>query len=107
MSTFRNNLLMNVVYIDATERFLQRLKGISDPESKRRNIGEEFIKVFEEEAAKLGKVDFLVQGTLYPDVIESISPESKAASKIKTHHNVGGIPSNMTLKLIEPLALPF
>lgn len=107
LNTFRNNLLMNVVYVDATERFLQRLKGISDPEVKRHNIGEEFIKVFEEEAAKLGKVDFLVQGTLYPDVIESISPESKAASKIKTHHNVGGIPSNMTLKLIEPLRFLF
>jgi GMP synthase (glutamine-hydrolysing) len=107
LNTFRNNLLMNVVYVDATERFLQRLQGVVDPELKRRNIGGEFIKIFEEEAARLGKVDFLVQGTLYPDVIESTSPESKAASKIKTHHNVGGIPANMSLKLIEPLRYLF
>jgi GMP synthase (glutamine-hydrolysing) len=74
---------------------------------KRRRIGEEFIKVFEDEAAKLGKVDFLVQGTLYPDVIESTTSENKAASKIKTHHNVGGIPAKMSFKLIEPLRYLF
>jgi len=107
LNTFRNHLKMNVVYVDASERFLERLKDVIDPELKRRRIGEEFIKVFEEEAVKLGTVDFLVQGTLYPDVIESISPESKAASKIKTHHNVGGIPANMSLKLIEPLRYLF
>jgi GMP synthase (glutamine-hydrolysing) len=107
LNTFRNHLAMNVVYVDATQRFLERLKGVIDPELKRKRIGEEFIKVFEEEAVKLGKVDFLVQGTLYPDVIESTSPESKAASKIKTHHNVGGIPSKMSLKLIEPLRYLF
>jgi GMP synthase (glutamine-hydrolysing) len=107
LNTFRNNLQMNVVYVDATDRFLDRLKGVIDPEVKRQHIGEEFINVFEEEANKLGKVDFLVQGTLYPDVIESISAESNAASKIKTHHNVGGIPAKMKLKLIEPLRYLF
>jgi len=96
-----------VVYVDATDRFLQRLEGVVDPEVKRHRIGEEFIEVFEDEAAKLGKVDFLVQGTLYPDVIESISAESNAASKIKTHHNVGGLPSKISFKLIEPLRYLF
>jgi GMP synthase (glutamine-hydrolysing) len=107
LNTFRNNLKMNVVYVDATERFLGRLKGVIDPEVKRHRIGEEFIRVFEDEAAKLGKVNFLVQGTLYPDVIESTTPENKAASRIKTHHNVGGIPSDMSLTLIEPLRYLF
>jgi GMP synthase (glutamine-hydrolysing) len=107
LNTFRNNLKMNVVYVNATERFLNRLKSVIDPEVKRRRIGEEFIKVFEDEAAKLGRVDFLVQGTLYPDVIESTTPENKAASKIKTHHNVGGIPAKMSFKLIEPLRYLF
>jgi GMP synthase (glutamine-hydrolysing) len=103
LSTFRNNLKMNVVYVDASRRFLGRLKGVIDPEVKRRRIGEEFIKVFEYKAGKLGKVDFLAQGTLYPDVIESTSKETKAAARIKTHHNVGGLPTKMSLTLIEPL----
>ncbi|MBM4454288.1 MAG: glutamine-hydrolyzing GMP synthase [Chloroflexi bacterium] len=107
LNTFRNNLNMNVVYVDATDRFLAQLKEIIDPELKRRRIGEEFIKVFEAEASKLGKVDFLAQGTLYPDVIESTSAETKAAAKIKTHHNVGGLPARMSLKLIEPLRYLF
>ena len=107
LNTFRNNLKMNVIYVDATDRFLVRLKGIIDPEQKRIRIGEEFIKVFEDEAVKLGKVDFLVQGTLYPDVIESTTPENKASSRIKTHHNVGGIPATMSLTLIEPLRYLF
>jgi GMP synthase (glutamine-hydrolysing) len=107
LNTFRNNLNMNVVYVDATDRFLAQLKEVIDPELKRRRIGEEFIKVFEAEAAKLGKVDFLAQGTLYPDVIESTSAETKAAAKIKTHHNVGGLPARMSLKLIEPLRYLF
>jgi len=107
INTFRNNLKMNVVYADAADRFLARLKGITDPEIKRRRIGGEFIKVFEDEAAKLGKVDFLAQGTLYPDVIESTSLETKAAAKIKTHHNVGGLPAQMALTLIEPLRYLF
>ncbi|MBM3155150.1 MAG: glutamine-hydrolyzing GMP synthase [Chloroflexi bacterium] len=107
LNTFRNNLNMNVVYVDATDRFLAQLKEVIDPELKRRRIGEEFIKVFEAEASKLGKVDFLAQGTLYPDVIESTSTETKAAAKIKTHHNVGGLPARMSLKLIEPLRYLF
>ena len=107
LNTFRNNLNMNVVYVDATDRFLSQLKEIIDPELKRRRIGKEFIKVFEAEASKLGKVDFLAQGTLYPDVIESTSAETKAAAKIKTHHNVGGLPAKMSLKLIEPLRYLF
>ncbi|MBA7643756.1 GMP synthase [glutamine-hydrolyzing] [subsurface metagenome] len=102
-NTFQRNLKMNIIYVDASDRFLKRLEGVVDPETKRHVIGEEFIRVFEEEAAKLGQVDFLAQGTLYPDVIESISPESKASAKIKTHHNVGGLPTKMTLQLVEPL----
>jgi len=94
---------MNIIYVDASERFLSRLKGVTDPETKRRIVGEEFIKVFEEEAQKIGKVDFLAQGTLYPDVIESASSATSAPAKIKTHHNVGGLPAKMTLNLLEPL----
>jgi GMP synthase (glutamine-hydrolysing) len=105
-NTFRLNLGMNIVYVDASARFLKRLKGVTDPETKRKVIGEEFIHVFEEEAKKIGKVDFLAQGTLYPDVIESASSGSTAA-KIKTHHNVGGLPARMTLKLLEPLRYLF
>jgi GMP synthase (glutamine-hydrolysing) len=107
LNVFRRNLGMNIIYVDASQRFLERLAGVIDPETKRKTIGEEFIKVFEEEAGKIGKVDFLAQGTLYPDVIESASSGSKAAAKIKTHHNVGGLPSRMTLKLIEPLRYLF
>ena len=102
-NTFRLNLGMNIVYVDASKRFLNRLKGITDPETKRRVLGEEFILVFEEEAKKIGKVDFLAQGTLYPDVIESASSGSTASARIKTHHNVGGLPAKMTLQLLEPL----
>ena len=108
LSTFRRNLKMNLVYVDAQERFLCRLEGIIDPEEKRRVIGEEFIRVFEDEVAeRLRDVNFLAQGTLYPDVIESQTPENKAANKIKTHHNVGGLPATMTLKLVEPLRYLF
>jgi GMP synthase (glutamine-hydrolysing) len=105
LNVFRRNLKMNVIYIDASQRFLHRLKGVTNPERKRRVIGEEFIKVFEEEAAKIGKVDFLAQGTLYPDVIESAGV--KASARIKSHHNVGGLPSRMKLKLLEPLRYLF
>ena len=104
---FQQNLGMNIVYVDASERFLNRLKGVIDPEVKRKAIGEEFIRVFEEEAQKAGKVDFLAQGTLYPDVIESTSSVSTASAKIKTHHNVGGLPARMTLTLLEPLRYLF
>jgi len=89
--------------VDASDRFLQRLRGVTDPEEKRRRIGEEFIRVFEEEAARFDDVQFLVQGTLYPDVIESVSPGGGPSVTIKTHHNVGGLPEKMRLKLIEPL----
>jgi len=98
---------MNIIYVDASERFLNRLKGVTDPETKRKVIGEEFIEVFEEEANKIGKVDFLAQGTLYPDVIESAASGSTASAKIKTHHNVGGLPAKMRLSLIEPLRYLF
>jgi len=107
LNTFKRNLKMDVVYVDATERFLEQLEGVTDPEVKRQLVGNEFIKVFEEEAAKLGKVDFLAQGTLYPDVIESASTQSKASAKIKSHHNVGGLPTKMKFTLIEPLRYLF
>jgi len=103
LKTFRNNLKMNVVYANASNRFLKQLKGVTDPEVKRRRVGQQFIRVFEYQAAKLGKIHFLAQGTLYPDVIESTSLETKAAARIKTHHNVGGLPTKMALTLIEPL----
>ena len=93
---------MNIVFVDASEKFLSRLKGIIDPEEKRRIIGRTFIEVFEEEANKIGEVKFLAQGTLYPDVIESTSFKGPSAT-IKTHHNVGGLPAEMNLQLIEPL----
>ncbi len=105
--TFEANLGMKLVMVDARGRFLARLAGVEDPEQKRRIIGDEFIRVFEEEAAKLGRIDFLTQGTLYPDVIESTAPETKAAQKIKTHHNVGGLPSDLRFQLIEPLRYLF
>jgi len=107
INTFQRNLHMNIIYVDASERFLCRLEGVVDPELKRQHIGEEFIRVFEEESTKLGKFDFLAQGTLYPDVIESATTESKASAKIKTHHNVGGLPTKMSLALIEPLRYLF
>ena len=108
LSTFERNLKMDVAYVDASERFLERLHGVTDPEMKRQIVGEEFIRVFEEEAAKLGEVDFLAQGTLYPDVIESsTTTETKASAKIKSHHNVGGLPAKMKFTLIEPLRYLF
>lgn len=97
---FRDKLNMNLVFVDAKKRFLTKLEGVSDPELKRKIIGEEFIRVFEDEAAKLGKVDFLVQGTVYPDVIES---GTDASEVIKSHHNVGGLPEDVEFELIEPL----
>jgi GMP synthase (glutamine-hydrolysing) len=106
-NTFQKYLKMRLVYADATEHFLGALKGVVDPERKRRLIGETFIQVFEEEAARLGKVDFLAQGTLYPDVIESKAPENVVSARIKTHHNVGGLPEHMRLKLVEPLRYLF
>jgi GMP synthase (glutamine-hydrolysing) len=105
--TFERDLGMNLEMVDARDRFLARLAGVEDPEEKRRIIGDEFIRVFEEEAAKLGRIDFLTQGTLYPDVIESKSAQGGPSAKIKTHHNVGGLPEKLGFKLIEPLRFLF
>jgi GMP synthase (glutamine-hydrolysing) len=102
LELLRGTMGLNVIGVDATERFLARLKGVTDPEEKRRRIGAEFIEVFAEEARQLGSVRFLIQGTLYPDVIESVSVKGPSAT-IKTHHNVGGLPSVMPFELIEPL----
>lgn len=101
LSTIRDSFGVNLVYVDAEDRFLSLLSGVVDPEEKRIIIGNEFVRIFEAEAEKIGEVEFLVQGTLYPDVIES-SGEGGPAAKIKSHHNVGGLPEVMKLKLIEP-----
>jgi GMP synthase (glutamine-hydrolysing) len=106
-ATFEQHLGMRLVMVDARERFLKRLTEVADPEQKRRIIGDEFIRVFEEESRKLGQIDFLTQGTLYPDVIESTTAETKTAQKIKTHHNVGGLPADLRFQLIEPLRYLF
>ncbi len=100
---FRNIFHLNLGYVDRSKKFLLRLKGVTDPEEKRKIIGDEFVKVFEEEAAKVKGAKFLAQGTLYPDVIESLSPTGAPSSRIKSHHNVGGLPLHMKLKLVEPL----
>ena len=100
--TFRDHFKMNLVHVDASRRFLQQLSGVADPELKRKRIGAEFISVFEEEARRLGEIAWLAQGTLYPDVIESVSFRGPSAT-IKTHHNVGGLPTVMRFKLLEPL----
>jgi GMP synthase (glutamine-hydrolysing) len=100
--TFRDSFKMNLIHVDASKRFIDRLDGVIDPEVKRKTIGAEFIAVFEDEARKLGHIPWLAQGTLYPDVIESVSFKGPSAT-IKTHHNVGGLPSNMRFKLVEPL----
>ncbi len=105
--TFGRHMSMNLTYVDASERFLSALRGVTDPEAKRKIIGEEFIEVFEEEAARLGEVDYLAQGTLYPDVIESQSPGDEVSAKIKSHHNVGGLPEHMRMDLVEPLRYLF
>lgn len=104
MKVFQENFHMNVIKINASERFLKKLKGISNPEEKRKIIGHEFISVFEEETKKIGQFDYLAQGTLYTDIIES---GTKTAQTIKSHHNVGGLPKNMNFKLIEPVKVLF
>ena len=101
--TFRDNFKINLDVIDAADRFLDRLKGVTDPEQKRKIIGNTFIEVFEEEARRLGDFAFLAQGTLYPDVIESVPVKGGPSVVIKTHHNVGGLPEKMHFKLVEPL----
>ena len=102
VATFRDAFKIKLIHVDATERFLAQLRGVTDPEIKRKRIGAEFIAVFEAEARKLGHLPWLAQGTLYPDVIESVSFKGPSAT-IKTHHNVGGLPSTMQFKLLEPL----
>jgi GMP synthase (glutamine-hydrolysing) len=107
ISILTSNMGINLIYSDAVDQFLSKLNGIIDPERKRKIIGNEFIEVFEEEASKLGTVEFLAQGTLYPDVIESKSDISKNSVTIKTHHNVGGLPEDMKFSLVEPLRYLF
>jgi GMP synthase (glutamine-hydrolysing) len=103
VATFREHMKINLLHVDARDRFMKELAEVTAPETKRIRIGETFIRVFEAEAQKLGEVDFIAQGTTYPDVIESASTGSDAAVKIKTHHNVGGLPKDMKFTLIEPL----
>jgi GMP synthase (glutamine-hydrolysing) len=107
VETFGRHMQMNLVAVDAADQFLAALEGVSDPEEKRKRIGATFIRVFEAEAAKLGHFEFLAQGTLYPDVIESATPERPHAARIKTHHNVGGLPADLKFKLVEPLRYLF
>jgi len=101
---FTEQFQLNLVFVDARERFVKKVEGVSDPETKRKAIGNEFIRVFETEASKLGQVDFLVQGTLYPDIVES---GTETAETIKSHHNVGGLPEDMQFELVEPLRMLF
>ena len=103
VSTFREHMEINLLHTDAKNQFLENLQAISDPEQKRKIIGETFIRVFEQESLNLGDIDFIVQGTTYPDVVESASSGSGSTVKIKTHHNVGGLPEDMHFQLIEPL----
>ena len=100
IEVFRNQMNANLIYVDASERFLEKVAGVNDPEQKRHIIGEEFIKVFDEEAAKLTGIHFLAQGTIYPDILES-------EKGIKAHHNVGGLPAEMEMELVEPVKLLF
>lgn len=100
IEVFRNQMDANLIYVDASERFLTKLEGVADPEQKRKIIGAEFIRVFEEEARKLEGIDFLAQGTIYPDIVES---GTKTAKVVKSHHNVGGLPEDMNFELVEPL----
>jgi GMP synthase (glutamine-hydrolysing) len=103
VETFRQHMGMKLIHVDATARFMGALKGVADPEAKRKAIGREFVHVFQEEAARLPNAGWLAQGTIYPDVIESAGAKSKKATTIKSHHNVGGLPETLHLKLLEPL----
>jgi GMP synthase (glutamine-hydrolysing) len=103
LGTLSRNLGVRVIHVDAAAQFLERLRGVADPEEKRRIIGREFVEVFQREAAKLPRVKWLAQGTIYPDVIESAGAKTKKAQSIKSHHNVGGLPETLHLKLLEPL----
>jgi GMP synthase (glutamine-hydrolysing) len=104
---FGRNFGMNLVFVDASQQFLSRLAGVTDPEAKRMIVGEEFIRAFESKVEQYGPFEFLAQGTLYPDVIESTSSDTRSAVKIKTHHNVGGLPADLKFSLIEPLRYLF
>ena len=104
IEVFRNQLDANLIYVDATDRFLDLLKNVSDPESKRKIIGREFIEVFADEARKLEGVDFLAQGTIYPDILESIK-QAEGKKAVKSHHNVGGLPEDLSFELVEPIKL--
>ena len=104
IEVFGKELDANLIYVDATDRFLSLLEGVSDPERKRKIIGAEFIKVFDEEAAKLDGIDFLAQGTIYPDILESIKAK-ESGKPVKSHHNVGGLPDDMAMELVEPVKL--
>ena len=103
---FEKQLKANLVYIDATDRYLEKLSGVADPEKKRKIIGGEFIRIFEEEARKLEGIEFLAQGTIYPDILESIK-QAEGKKAVKSHHNVGGLPEDMQFELIEPIKLLF
>jgi GMP synthase (glutamine-hydrolysing) len=106
-SAFRNNLHSELIAVDASDEFFSALKGVTEPEQKRKIVGEKFIRVFEEQARQLGQPRFLVQGTIYPDVVESSAPDRNKAEKIKTHHNVGGLPKDVQFELVEPLRYLF
>ena len=103
---FQNQLDANLIYVDATDRFLSLLDGVSDPEQKRKIIGKEFIEVFADEARKLAGIEFLAQGTIYPDILESIK-QAEGKKAVKSHHNVGGLPEDLSFALVEPLKLLF
>jgi GMP synthase (glutamine-hydrolysing) len=105
--TFREQMGAELVAVDASGEFFAALKGVTDPEQKRKIVGEKFIRIFEREAKRLGAPKFLVQGTIYPDVVESAAPDRAKAAKIKSHHNVGGLPKDMELSLVEPLRYLF
>ncbi len=106
IEVFQKGLDANLIYVDATDRFLGLLEGVSDPERKRKIIGGEFIKVFDEEAAKLDGISFLAQGTIYPDILESVK-QAEGKKAVKSHHNVGGLPEDMEMELVEPVKLLF
>jgi GMP synthase (glutamine-hydrolysing) len=107
VATFRERMHAELVAVDAGADFISALKGVTEPEKKRRIIGEKFIRLFEEQAKHLGKPRFLVQGTIYPDVVESSAPDRNKTERIKTHHNVGGLPGDMQFELVEPLRYLF
>ena len=106
VEVFRNQLKANLIYVDATDRFLNLLAGVSDPEKKRKIIGAEFINVFADEARKLSDVEYLAQGTIYPDILESVK-QAEGKKAVKSHHNVGGLPEDLNFKLVEPIKLLF